>query len=480
MPRRADGQHSRGWFRTVLVVAFGVTARSAHAQSFDCARATTTVERVVCADKQLGELDVSLAAALHKALVTYPARRRQLLADERAWIAERDARCAAKVAGKAEAMARCVADRYRAQIAYLDSLTHPQTAADTPSASGSHADASTDVAICNTVANRYRELGAAGLGKAPLTALASSPRSGVTTSEPLAQVGKEDLRGELAGWAYRQDPPFVLDDELQREWDDIKNQAAVWHVSRLPGTAFYSLDSVQGTAHCIFSVYFEVRDRRAHLASEPAGFEEEGGASCGVGRWYGSIDGRPAYFQQLHDYTPRMSSTLTIATWEHGRLGPACTITLFFAPAFGGETLNPQQESCNGPDCDDLHRAALQLVAAVQRSPADAEGQMLASLPTAQKALYDAAVRLAEPEGTPAGADPDSITAEYPLRLPYVQSGRLYAASLGHFTIGWRYFADWSVSFDAIEDGKLVRRAAFAVGMTKGPLQALTVESAAR
>jgi hypothetical protein len=32
------------------------------------------------------------------------------------------------------------------------------------------------------------------------------------------------------------------------------------------------------------------------------------------------------------------------------------------------------------------------------------------------------------------------------------------------------------VRFDAIEDGNLIRRAAFAVGMTKGPLQTLTVE----
>lgn len=145
----------------------------------------------------------------------------------------------------------------------------------------------------------------------------------------------------------------------------------------MPGTGFYSLSSVQGTAHCISSVYFEVQGRRAHLTSEPAGFEEEGGASCGVGRWYGSIDGRP-------------------------------------------------------------------------------------------------------PQETPAGADPDSITEEDPLRMPYVHAGQLYAVSLGHFTIGWRYFADWSVRFDAIDDGKLVRRAAFAIGMTKGPHQSLRVESAAR
>lgn len=479
MPNRADGQHSRTWLRAVFLIPVGLSAQSALAQSFDCARATTTVERLVCADKQLGELDVSLAAALHKALVTYPARRRELLSDERAWIAERDARCAARAAGKAEAMLQCVAELYRAQIAYLDSLTHPQTAADGSSASGPHANASADVAICYTVADRYRELGGPGLGKPPLAALASSQHSGVTMSEPLGKVAKEDLKGELAGWAYRQDPPFVLDDDLQREWNDIKNEPAVWQVSRLPGTGFYSLSSVQGTAHCISSVYFEVQGRRAHLTSDPAGFEEEGGASCGVGRWYGSIDGRPAYFQELYDYTPRMSSTLTIAPWEHGQFGPACTITFFFAPAFGGETLNPHQESCNGPECDDLRHAALQLVTAVQGSPTNAETQMLAALSPARKSLYDAAVGLSKPH-TPTGSDPDSITAEDPLRIPYVHAGQLYAVSLGHFTIGWRYFADWSVRFDAIEDGKLMRRAAFAVGMMKGPLQTLRVESAAR
>jgi hypothetical protein len=75
-----------------------------------------------------------------------------------------------------------------------------------------------------------------------------------------------------------------------------------------------------------------------------------------------------------------------------------------------------------------------------------------------------------------AGESPDSENGQPGDHLPYVYQGRIYVASLRHFTIGWREFADWSVEFDSLVNGQLVRQGAFAVGMQKGPLTDVSID----
>ena len=108
---------------------------------------------------------------------------------------------------------------------------------------------------------------------------------------------------------------------------------------------------------------------------------------------------------------------------------------------------------------------------------------MRSLLPAAQIAEYETEVKLAIrdlPGGgwdQTAKVDPASITEENPFLLPYVYAGRVYLASLGHFTIGWRYFADWDVTFRTLEGGKLVPQGRFAVGMIKGELEKVSVSA---
>jgi uncharacterized protein len=45
------------WCRFVLAAAFCGAANIAAAQSFDCAKAQTRVEKMVCADRAIAELD---------------------------------------------------------------------------------------------------------------------------------------------------------------------------------------------------------------------------------------------------------------------------------------------------------------------------------------------------------------------------------------------------------------------------------------
>jgi len=72
--------------------------------------------------------------------------------------------------------------------------------------------------------------------------------------------------------------------------------------------------------------------------------------------------------------------------------------------------------------------------------------------------------------------DPAQLLDSSPLTLPIVVGGQLYLAHVGHFTIGWRNYSDWSVKLDerAGADVKLV--AEIAIGMTKGKLKDASVK----
>jgi len=126
-----------------------------------------------------------------------------------------------------------------------------------------------------------------------------------------------------------------------------------------------------------------------------------------------------------------------------------------------------------------LRRAALDLVEAVQRNPAAARNERQAKLSSGQRTEYEAALNLAlrqQPRGATdhSDIDPAKITREHAIRLPNVHDGLVYVASLGHFTLGGRYFADWDVAFEALEDSRLVPQGELAVGMTKGDLKSVS------
>ena len=56
-------------------------------------------------------------------------------------------------------------------------------------------------------------------------------------------------------------------------------------------------------------------------------------------------------------------------------------------------------------------------------------------------------------------------------------AGHVYLASIGHATIGWRYYADWSVTFEEAGQSQLLPRGTFAVGMRKGRLVSTVVKA---
>src|SRR5260370_14040041 len=68
------------------------------------------------------------------------------------------------------------------------------------------------------------------------------------------------------------------------------------------------------------------------------------------------------------------------------------------------------------------------------------------------------------------------MTDQSPLLVPMIVDNRVFLATVGHFTIGWRAFSDWKVTVETGEADKTREIARFAIGMTKGPIASVTVK----
>jgi uncharacterized protein len=107
----------RSYPTTLLAAAIGaglcaaVTSALAATPSFNCRRATHEVERMICKDGELADLDHELAALYERVLARTPARQQaELKAEQRRWISERnDCQTASDARG-------CVKSAYEARI----------------------------------------------------------------------------------------------------------------------------------------------------------------------------------------------------------------------------------------------------------------------------------------------------------------------------------------------------------------------------
>ncbi|PWB81892.1 MAG: hypothetical protein C3F11_13765 [Methylocystaceae bacterium] len=465
---------SAGFAALALIAA----ATGASAQSFDCAEATTSTERLLCADQQLGALDATLADEVKKALAAAPAKRDELLADERKWVKERDRTCAipaGALAGEARARAiDCLAVSYRERVAAVRSLA------------GKDGDGGTGAAdLCRRLGDRYRILLERGpqapfkksfYADSPLDTLAAE-RVGVTIAAPAVEI-TEYSRGKLVAWAKGQKPSFALPEDVSKELDEIAHSRL--RIDRLPGTDYFAASVVEGTAACYSAVYFDVARGRARLADGPRGWEDDGAGLCGVTRSFGKIDETPVAFEEQHDYTPSLASRSSVTQWTGRGFGSTCVVTFEFSPRFDPHgTYNEWDENCEGADCDALRRAALALVEAAQKNPLEAEKAAVARLTDAQRIEFAEMKKQAgalNDKDAAEAADPASYVDNAPLLLPLVHDGRIYLAGVGHFTIGWRIFSDWSATLRRLDNGKIADRAVFAIGMTKGRLEKVSVK----
>jgi uncharacterized protein len=110
------------FYRFFLPLGLGLfLIATASAQSFHCGEGLTAVERSICGERRLGDLDYELSLEVRKSLAADAERREALLKEQRQWVKARDSRCGALAgvdAKRAEAAA-CLSGVYEARIAEL-------------------------------------------------------------------------------------------------------------------------------------------------------------------------------------------------------------------------------------------------------------------------------------------------------------------------------------------------------------------------
>ena len=285
--------------------------------------------------------------------------------------------------------------------------------------------------------------------------------------------------------------PFTPSRELLGALDGVQEALVV---SDLPGSDLLAANSIGGTANCNSTVFFAVDRGRARLVPSPKGWDDDAGGSCGLTRSFASVQGLTVVIDDDLDAGPSLASTLTLTPWDGGKWQPPCKASFVFAPHFDmAKTLNDwasldnwENNDCGSAGCGGFQGAALDLVRQTQQDRAGVEAHLLLGMTAAQREEYQRLKRVddrPDPDDPQPGGDgaakpstAATLTETMPLLLPMVVDDRVYLASVGHFTIGWRVFADWKVTVEAAEAERTREIARFAIGMTRGPIVSVTIK----
>lgn len=471
--------------RLAFLIALTLAPSPLASQGFDCAKAQTPVEKLICAAPEIGALDKTLNAAVQARLAAAPNARGEFIADSRRWLAARDKACPVPEgrlsAGGRSAAIACLAKSYRARLDAIAAIPPAQTTAPDP-----------DKALCQRLAEVYRGALAtrtndlrepeALLNQSPFELLASKPDAGVARA-PAASALPETSPQALDRWGRGQTPPVRFPANVKREILEL-GSSAILTIDHAPGTNFYTASQVQGTAHCVYTTAFTVRDGVAHRAAKPL-WSDQPGDSCGVDQFFGVIDGRTVAVQDYESpYEPSLAARLTLKAWNTNAFGPACSVSFDFDPVFADLASEPAQEpdrKCDSDACVKLKPAALALVKAVQRDPLAARKDAIDRLSSAQRMTFAAMEKRAQDirgdvPAPDAPASPASYLDQSPLLLPLLHQDDVYLASVGHYTIGWRIYPDWSVKLEKLDQDKLTVIGTAAVAMRRGALRSAKVD----
>lgn len=374
----------------------------------------------------------------------------------------------------------CLAESYRARIGAIEALIKAQEAARAP-----------DRALCQRVVDAYKSAIAAnphaffdkdpnkpGMASSPIEVLEKTPGAGFKRAKPVAELS-DATRAAVERWAKKQKPSIKMPKNVIEAI--FEDEPTMLTIDRAPGTDYYSASSVQGTAHCIFASYFEVKDGAAFKAGAPS-FGED---SCGADQFFGSIDGKAVAIEESNNfYQPSIDDTLTIAAWDKDFFRAPCVAEFNYEPAFAdmeGDNAEAPEEKCETAICKALKPQARALIEAVQAKPINAREGSLDKLTPAQRKTFDEMEKLAprnasaEPMKPEEAANPGSYRDDDPLHVALVHDNEVYLASVGHTTMGWRTFADWSAKLEHLEKGALKAVGTVYISMTPGKLRSATV-----
>lgn len=165
-----------------------------------------------------------------------------------------------------------------------------------------------------------------------------------------------------------------------------------------------------------------------------------------------------------------MSAKVDLWTWTGHGFAAACSVSLGYTPRFSRKTFNSWGEACSGSDCDALRDASFKLAESVEADAEEVKASSIERLTDVQRKQF----QVMQQAFAATTREPSSNDA---FSIPFLHNDRLYLASVGHFSIGWRDYADWSVMFATLDEGKLTPRGAFAVGVWKGDLEYVSVSA---
>ena len=311
-----------------------------------------------------------------------------------------------------------------------------------------------DVAVCNTLLERYRPLASAHPGDTPLRALAVSGKAGVN----LVETGEviDGIEG-LKSWAGRQKPVVSISEEVSQFFEADSGGL----ILRAPGVPFFMLPRNEGALRCDDSRFFVIKKGVLLPAENPFGPAEEGSCDMSSSEFV-SLDSTPLYVQENYDSSVAMDASLAVATWRSDHFGPACSISLAYVPRISTDKSQWGEARCEGSGCEQMRKAAFQLVQRKVFSDLS-EDSLLKKLSGKQRDAYKEARSVAENTGDPHASEDREF-------VPYVLDGKVYVARIADVAFGERDLADQSIKFEQLQEGKMVERAAFSFTVVKGDL----------
>lgn len=112
------------WMHWAAVAAAALLFSPTHAASFDCDKAHTAQERLICSDDSLSEMDSDMASLYRVTREILKGEAKAgLLAEQRTWNRETAAQCPVPQTGDIKPSAQCLAERYdRRRLAIVELL----------------------------------------------------------------------------------------------------------------------------------------------------------------------------------------------------------------------------------------------------------------------------------------------------------------------------------------------------------------------
>jgi uncharacterized protein YecT (DUF1311 family) len=417
-----------------LVLASTLT----YGAGFDCGKASTPVEKAICASPKISALDGKLGDAFRVALKNHPDKGSALKLDQLHWLADRDASITDFLRDNPGKPLTDSVGQYGARIDFLHGL--------------------------DAKAPKPLDMVQASLSRLP-----------AGSYDVLADLGKAGLPVTLATDVSIDDPkafPFEADARLRKTLGELDASSGY---RKLPGMPVSSLFSVGGTAHCWTETPFRIEGKKAIAVNVPAAWDGDCMTIHGMAR-IGA-----AFIATVLTNPSADEMNLEASRWNGSRFGPDVQITLRFDHALSpaGCACAPKQSPC-----DDFVTAAMAAVARYDRSPVP--GTLDRSLKGAAKTGYDATVVAAL---APSGIAPKGDTNSYPdlpafgasiaegemtgygpeaTFFPIDFRGETLLGFIGHGHVGWRINNDWLVSAWRLKEGKLEPVASVYVKVKRG------------